>query len=39
MIPDLEKTVRYITMKLEENERANLTRLMKVKDIVRAKSI
>lgn len=39
MIPDLEKTVRYITMKLEENERANLTRLMKVKDIVRAKRI
>ncbi|MFY9188720.1 MAG: V-type ATP synthase subunit D [bacterium] len=39
MIPDLEKTVRYITMKLEENERANLTRLMKVKDIVRAKSV
>lgn len=39
MIPDLEHTVRYITMRLEENERANLTRLMKVKDIVRAKSV
>jgi V/A-type H+-transporting ATPase subunit D len=39
MIPDLEHTVRYISMKLEENERANLTRLMKVKDIVRAKSV
>lgn len=39
MIPELERTVRYITMKLDESERANLTRLMKVKDIVRAKGI
>lgn len=39
MIPELQSTVRYITMKLEENERANLTRLMKVKDIVRAKGV
>lgn len=39
MIPELQKTVRYITMKLDENERANLTRLMKVKDIVRAKGV
>ena len=26
--------IRYITMKLEENERGNTTRLMKVKDMV-----
>lgn len=34
MIPDLEDTIRYITMKLDENERSNLTRLMKVKDMI-----
>jgi len=34
MIPQFEETIRYITMKLEENERSNLTRLMKVKDMV-----
>ncbi len=37
LIPKLEETVRYITMKLEESERGALTRLMKVKDVVRAK--
>ncbi len=31
MIPDLEETIRYISQKLEENERGSLTRLMKVK--------
>jgi V/A-type H+-transporting ATPase subunit D len=36
MIPQLEVAVKYITMKLDENERSNLTRLMKIKDIVRA---
>ncbi len=35
LIPRLENTIRYISMKLEERERANLTRLMKIKDIVR----
>jgi V/A-type H+-transporting ATPase subunit D len=35
LIPSLEETIRYITMKLAEIERSNLTRLMKVKDIVR----
>lgn len=35
LIPSLEETIRYITMKLAELERSNLTRLMKVKDIVR----
>ncbi|MDY6787880.1 MAG: V-type ATP synthase subunit D, partial [candidate division WOR-3 bacterium] len=35
LIPNLEDTIKYITMKLQEMERATLTRLMKVKDIVR----
>jgi len=34
MIPELEKNIKYITMKLEENERGNITRLMKVKDMI-----
>ena len=34
MIPQLEETIRYISMKLEENERGNITRLMKVKDMM-----
>lgn len=34
MIPRLEAAIRYITMKLEENERGNQTRLMKVKDMM-----
>lgn len=34
MIPQLDETIRYITMKLDENERGNLTRLMKVKDMM-----
>ena len=34
MIPDLERNIKYISMKLEENERANTTRLMKIKDMV-----
>lgn len=34
MIPDLTDTVKYISMKLDENERGNITRLMKVKDMV-----
>ena len=34
LIPQLEEQARYITMKLEENERGNLVRLMKVKEIV-----
>lgn len=31
MIPDIRQNVRFITMKLEENERGNLIRLMKMK--------
>ncbi len=34
MIPRLQETIRFITMKLDENERGNLTRLMKVKDMM-----
>ena len=34
MIPQLQETIRYISMKLDENERGNITRLMKVKDLV-----
>ena len=39
MIPNYQETIKYITMKLEENERANTTRLMKVKDMVAKKAI
>lgn len=31
-IPDLEETIKYIELKLDENERAEITRLMKIKD-------
>lgn len=34
MIPDLEETIHSITLKMDENERGNLTRLMKVKDLI-----
>ena len=32
-IPQLEETIYYIQMKLEENERAEVTRLIKIKDM------
>ena len=32
MIPNYIDTIKYIQMKLDENERANITRLMKVKE-------
>ena len=32
MIPQLQETIKYILMKLDENERASVVRLMKVKD-------
>ena len=35
LIPELEETIRYISMKMSEMERADLTRLMKMKDIIR----
>lgn len=34
LIPQMQRSIRYITMKLDENERGNTTRLMKVKDMV-----
>jgi len=34
MIPQLTETIKYISMKLDENERGNITRLMKVKDMM-----
>lgn len=33
-IPDLQETIKYIKMKLDENERGNLARLMKIKDMM-----
>jgi V/A-type H+-transporting ATPase subunit D len=33
MIPQLRETVKYIQRKLDENERANITRLMKIKEM------
>ena len=33
-IPEMQESIRYISMKLDENERANTIRLMKVKDII-----
>jgi len=38
MIPDSQETIKYITMKLDENERANTIRLMKVKDMIEKKN-
>ena len=34
MIPNYQDTIKYITMKLDENERSSTTRLMKVKDMM-----
>lgn len=39
MIPNYEDTIKYITMKLDENERSNTTRLMKIKDMMVAERI
>lgn len=39
MIPNYEETIKYIKMKLEENERAGTTRMMKVKDMIAAKAL
>ena len=39
MIPQLEEGIRRIRMKLDENERGNTTRLMKVKDMMLAAQI
>ena len=36
-IPQLQETIKYIRMKLDENERGALTRLMKVKDMIQSR--
>jgi len=36
LIPSFQETIRYITMKLDEQERATLSRLMRIKEIVRS---
>lgn len=38
MIPQIEETIKYINMKLDENERASTIRLMKVKSMIEQKS-
>ncbi len=34
LIPDMKEKIKYITMKLDENERSTQVRLMKVKDMI-----
>ena len=36
MIPEVQESIKYITMKLEENDRASLVRLMKAKEMMAA---
>ena len=38
-IPEMQENIKYITMKLDENDRATTTRLMKVKDMLLQQSI
>ena len=38
-IPEMQQNIKYITMKLDENERANTIRLMKVKDLILKEAI
>lgn len=35
LIPSIAETIKYITMKLSENERSSITRLMRLKEIIR----
>ncbi|MDV7402828.1 V-type ATP synthase subunit D, partial [Arthrospira platensis SPKY1] len=37
LLPELDSSIRYIKLKLDEVERGNLTRLMKVKEMVDAR--
>ena len=39
MIPELQENIKYITMKLDENERGSQIRLMKVKDMILKEAI
>ena len=34
MIPEMQEKIKYIVMKLDENERSTQVRLMKVKDMM-----
>ncbi len=36
-IPQLEETIKFIQMKLDENERSTVTRLMKIKSMMEEK--
>ena len=38
-IPEMQETIKFITMKLSENERSATVRLMKVKDMILAQAI
>ena len=38
-IPQMQEAIKYITMKLDENERASTIRLMKVKDMILKQAI
>ena len=38
-IPEMQENIKYISMKLDENERANTIRLMKVKDMLLKEAI
>jgi V/A-type H+-transporting ATPase subunit D len=38
LIPELETTIKTISSKLDENERSNIVRLMKIKDILSKKN-
>ena len=38
VIPEMQRNIRYITMKLDENERGNLSRLMKTKEMLQAQA-
>ena len=38
-IPEMQENIKYITMKLDENERSNTIRLMKVKDMILKEAI
>lgn len=39
VIPNTQESIRYITMKLDENDRSTTTRLMKVKDMILQQAI
>ena len=38
-IPQMQEAIKYITMKLDENDRANTIRMMKVKDLILKETI